>query len=131
MLLMVIKSVSAFSEAIDKNLANQYPERFFYQGIYFYSIVFLTICNFVLFCIRKERDYLSLVILIITVFVMILVTLGAQFATDSSDDFTVFLKWEFIFFLTFTAFHLGLWFTKCRLPALRIDKGDMISLKLE
>jgi hypothetical protein len=131
MLLTAIKSVSAFSEAIDKNIAEAYQERFFYQGIYFFTLVFLTVGNFSLYFVRKQKDYLFLAVLITTVFGMILVTDGAQFATDRSDDFTVFLKWEFILFLIFTAFHLGLWITKSRFPAVRIDKGDMISLKLE
>lgn len=131
MLLTVIKSVSAFSESVDKNFANPFKDNFFYQGIYFYSLVFLIAANFGLYFVRGKKDYLSLAILIIIVVLMIFITLGVQFATDGSRDFTAFLKWEFMFFLTISTLHLCLWISKKSLPNVRIEKGDMISLKLK
>ena len=131
MLLTAIKSVSAFSEVIDKNIANPYQERFFFQGIYFLALVLLIVGNISLYFVRRQKDHWFLAVLTTTVFGMIILTDSVQAATGWSNDFTIFLKWEFILFLTFTAFHLSLWITKTRLLAVRIDKGKMISLKLE
>lgn len=41
------------------------------------------------------------------------------------------LKWELIVIAATFVVHLGFWATGTGLPAWRLDKGDMISLKLK
>ena len=120
--LTAIKSVSACSISIDPNnpdaASAKIAENVFYIKIYFYSLVFLIFANFVLFFLRRQKDYLVLVILILTVLIMIPLAFFGMVIQDCGFALGSILKWEFIIFLMVFGLHLSLWVNKTGLHLL-------------
>lgn len=117
MLLTAIKSVSACSVGInpDNPLADPYAEineSFFYTKIYFYSLIFLILANFVLFFLRRQKDYPVLFAIISTLLIMIPATFIATLIQDCGALIGFVMKWEFIIFLIIFGFHICLWVNK-------------------
>jgi len=126
MLLIAIKTVTACSYDANTPNVDLIAEISFYSKIYFLSTVFLILANVALFSFRKQKDYLMLILIIATAFMMILLTSFGVLLEECSFLRNT-LKWEFIIFLTIFCFQIGLWVSN---SSLRINKGDMTFIKL-
>jgi len=70
----------------------------------------LFLANIALFFLRKQKDYLMLILIIATAFMMILLTSFGVLLEECSFLRNT-LKWESIISLTIFCFHIGLWVT--------------------
>ena len=107
MLLIAIKSVSACEAS-----QGEIEETVFYITIFFYSLIFMILANFVLFFRRKQKDYIMLFAIILTILLMLPVTFIASVIPVCGAALELALKWEFIIFLMIFGFQICLWVNK-------------------
>jgi len=124
----IVSACSYSNYSNDPNYIDPITVNNFYSKLYFFPLVFLILANFVLFFLRKQKDYLMLGIIFFASFMTIPVTFFGSFLSGCGDGLPVVLKWEFIFFLTFFVFHIGLWVNKVGLHW-RVGKLTLIKLK--
>lgn len=114
LMLIGIKFVSACSFATDSNNPDFDPisNNIFYSNVYFFCLLFLIFFNFVLFFIRKQKDYLTLTLIGLSVLVSFLVIVFIGVAESCGYFLRSILKWEVIYFIAFICLQFVLWRNK-------------------
>lgn len=123
LLLTAIKPVSACAYLADpnKSFSEMMTDATFYSGTYFLLSSALILANFVVFYLRKQRDYLILFFLIPVIIVWILLSIFGVLLEECSFLINA-LKWGSIIFLPFLVIQMALWIGKIglHLPSNRL-----------